>query len=168
MMQTGALNIPVGQAAYVQYMNAGATAMALRRWADAVAAYGAALRLVPNSVDATVGLAQAETNLARELKNRTALTQLLERGANQYRQGNYADSARAYKDALLIDPDNAIAIAGLRQARYSEHMAAGNNNMRSKNYTTAMRDFEAALREVPGDPAATQSWQQARALSMKK
>lgn len=168
MMRTAGSNLQAGQAAYLQYMNAALAAMQIGRWRDAAANYALALTIMPNSLDAVLGLWQAEANLDRERKDRAALVQLLERGRLAYQQGRYADAIRAYKDALLIDPENAAALNGLRQSRYAEHMAAGNNNMRNKQYTAAMRDFEAAMRELPGDSSATQSWQQARSLSMKK
>lgn len=161
------LDLQTLQAAYLRYMNAAAIAMQAGRYADAVGNYTEALRLVPTSPDAALGLRQAQVNLDREIRNRASYNQAMDRAANAYKQGRFADAVRHYQDALALYPDDMAATAGLHQARYAQYIAAGNADMQGKKYADAVRDYENALREMPGDLAAARALAQARALAAK-
>jgi predicted Zn finger-like uncharacterized protein len=149
-------------AAYDRLMATGAAAMRGRRFADAVLAYTEALRLVPNDPLAAQGLRDAQAGADRRARRRVALDRQLQAGAAALQQQQYADAIRAFKAALDLDPDNAAAQDGLRQARYADAMTEGWRALNARRRQDAVRFFEDALKEKPGDPQATTALQQAK------
>ena len=103
-----------GQAAYTRFMTAGTQALAANRFADAASAFTEALRLAPNDGDATKGLAIAQAALAR-IANYDGFMTIAAAAMNKKL---YRDAVAAYRDALLAVPDDPLAIAGIRQAKY--------------------------------------------------
>ena len=61
---------------------------------------------------------------------------------------------------------SSAALEGLRQAGYSQAMAAGDADMRAQHYDAAVSAFQDALRNRPGDRTAASCLIQARALAL--
>ena len=91
----------------------------------------------------------------------------------------YPEAAAAAKQALAAKPDDPTALkiladaekqieaaAGAMEARkkqYADLMAAGQKAMQGRDFPNAVAAYEAALRVVPRDPAATKALTDARA-----
>jgi cytochrome c-type biogenesis protein CcmH/NrfG len=158
-------NLKTAQVAYLQFMTQGAAALRTQRFADAVQAYTAALRLVPNDPDALQGLRDAQAGLGGAAPVAIDFDRELQRGLVDLQQKRFGDAIKHFKRALKVRPDSPQALQGLSQARYGDAMSDGRAAMNARRYAEAVRSFEDALREMPGDFAATTALRQARALS---
>ncbi|HYT87847.1 MAG TPA: hypothetical protein VEL76_03935 [Gemmataceae bacterium] len=144
----------------------GQAAMAAKRYADAVKAYGDALKLIPN--DPTVTQRLREANTALEASRKTApppppnpaYVAQMQAGAAQEKQQKFADALKAYQAALKIVPGDAKAT---ERVRYTTHMAEGQRLHVARQFAAAVREYEAALQLVPNDPAATAALKRAKA-----
>jgi len=153
----------VAQTAYAQYMQAGQAALQLKGYIDARTAFANALTIIPNDPAALAGLATAnyalhmiEGNAALEAKK-------------------YVLAVKEFEAALIDAPGDLTAAAALKQAKamatqaavdadYALRMQAGQAFLQKKKYADAMVEFEAALQDKPGDPAAAAALKQARAM----
>jgi hypothetical protein len=88
-----------------------------------------------------------------------AFTEQMQAGAAFEKQDRYADARRCYLAALQITAGNAAA---LWRADYALHMDNGLAARKAGHKPDAAREFEAALRSAPNDPAAMRYLQQAR------
>jgi tetratricopeptide (TPR) repeat protein len=151
-----------GQAAYNRFMLAGAQAMSLNRFGDAATAFTEALRLAPNDPAATKGLADAQAALARIADYNRFMTI----GNAALNKKAYNDAVAAFRDALVALPDDPVAIAGLKQAKYQRAMVDGEKAMLAipKKFNEAIADYELALKEIPGDKTAKEQLSNARYL----
>jgi len=103
--------------------------------------------------------------------SRPAFDQQMSNGNNALQKRQYANAVQAFTQALNLFPNDPQAQLGLQQANaglnqgdYQNHMAAGQAALQGKRYRDAVREFEAALLDVPGDPAASNGLRQASAL----
>jgi superkiller protein 3 len=152
-----------GQAEYTRLMKLGDAAMRAQRYSDAMQAYAAALKLVPNDQAAMQGLAQAQQALAALAAVQAAYDKYMQAGAAALQLKRYNDARRAFSDALKVVPNDPAALVGLRDANYGHHMADGHAAVDAKNFAKAVREFEAALVDIPNDPAAAAALKQAKA-----
>lgn len=74
----------------------------------------------------------------------------------------FAEAARAYREALRFLPGEARAAAGLRNAEFQQHLAAGRKALDAKQYAAAGHEFEEALKLEPGNAEAAALLQRAR------
>jgi tetratricopeptide (TPR) repeat protein len=164
-------NIRAGRAAYVRFMLQGQQAMQTLRFLDAVRCFREALRLVPGDLNALRGLRDAEVMAGpaalvppMPATPEVSVTAILKAGTAALAERKYADAVRAFTEVLQVAPDNAVAQAGLHQAKYGKAMADGQAGLLAGRAQAAINSFEAALKEMPGDAAATAGLRQARAL----
>ena len=150
--------------AFQRYMVAGATAMAAKSYAAAVNAYTGALRLDPTNAEVMRLLANANAALVRTAKGQAEYNRLIKLGAAALDSNRYADAYRAFRDALKLVPDDAVATDGLSKAKYGRAMVDGLQALRLKRKADAVRFFEAALVEVPDDFQAKSGLQKAKML----
>jgi tetratricopeptide (TPR) repeat protein len=155
------------QASYIAAMQRAALAMRALTYDDAVLAYAAALRLVPNDPLAAAGLADAQRAVADAVRRRADWDALVKAGTAAAKQRKYADAAKAFKDALRIQPNNPQADAVRSMFRYNDNMADGFTALNARRYQDAIRHFQAALAEVPNDASAMAALTRARNLSPK-
>lgn len=151
------------QADYERLMQLGQAALRVKRFPDAIRAFGDALKVAPNDGAALAGLREA------------SYSQNMTEGDAALRAKRFADAVREFQAALNDVPDDRNAMAGLKQAQagldaqqdrkedYDKHMRAGANAMQQRRFADAIREFENALREVPNDPNAMVALKQARA-----
>jgi tetratricopeptide (TPR) repeat protein len=92
-------------AEYARQMGAGATFEKQQKYAEAVAAYKEALRLMPGDAKATAALESAE------------FAQHMAAGRSAQAAKHFADAVREYEEALKLEPGNAEATAALKRAK---------------------------------------------------
>jgi epidermal growth factor receptor substrate 15 len=153
----------VAQTAYAQYIQTGQAALQLKGYADARVAFANALTVVPNDPAALAGLAAANYGL-HMLEGNAALE-----------AKKYGDAMAAFQAALIDAPGDPTATATLKQAKalagaaaveadYNLQMQNGQALMQKKKYGEAVKAFETALQDKPGDTAATAALKQAQAM----
>ncbi len=92
---------PAPPPAYTQQMQLGAALEKQQKYADALKAYQAALKVVPNDPAAT---------------QRSEYARQMDAGLTALRAGKKPDAARAFESALKVAPKDEAATAGLQQA----------------------------------------------------
>jgi tetratricopeptide (TPR) repeat protein len=143
------------KADYTRLMAQGQAAMAGKHYADAVKAYGEALKVMPNDPAATKAHkdAQAALDASKAPPPPPAeYTRHMDAAAALEKQQKYADAVPAYKAALKLLPNDPKATAG---ADFAQHMADGQKALAARKFPDAVRDFEAALKVMPGNADAT-------------
>ena len=80
----------------------------------------------------------------------------------------FAEARDAFNEAVKLMPNHPQAAAVSRQARYADAMAQGTTAMNQRRYGEAVRQFQAALGEVPNDALAQNLLARARALNKDK
>jgi cytochrome c-type biogenesis protein CcmH/NrfG len=90
---------------YTNQMWAGAGFETQQKYAEAVAAYKEALRLMPDDAKALVGLRNAQFGLH------------MAAGRSAQAAKHFADAVREYEEALKFQPGNAEAAAALKRAK---------------------------------------------------
>jgi tetratricopeptide (TPR) repeat protein len=162
-------DLQAGQAAFDRFMANGTQAMNQNRYADAVASFTEALRVVPTDPNAQKGLADAQTALANAQLQQNALAarkadydRFMLLATTAMNKKLFNDAVAAYRDALVALPEDPLAIAGLHQAKYLRGMADGDRAITLKKFGEAARFYEEALKELPGDRAAREQLAVAR------
>jgi tetratricopeptide (TPR) repeat protein len=143
------------KADYARLMAQGQTAMAGKHYADAVKAYGEALKVMPNDPAATKAHkdAQAALDASKAPPPPPAeYTRHMDTAAALEKQQKYADAVSAYKAALRVVPNDPKATAG---ADFAQHVADGQKALAARKFPDAVREFEAALKVMPGNADAT-------------
>jgi tetratricopeptide (TPR) repeat protein len=74
----------------------------------------------------------------------------LDEGAQRLARGEYAEAEAAFERALLWEPGNEEADAGLRGARVGKHIEAGDARRGSGDLLEALAEYRAALAIDPG------------------
>jgi tetratricopeptide (TPR) repeat protein len=162
---------------------AGKASLGKKEYAEAAKAFRAALSLEPENAEAKRLLAEAEKMLAAKppapavdlkMKEReAAYGAAMQRGGEALKAKRYADAERAYDDALKQKPGDAAAIKGKRdavelakqpappppvdprKAAYQKAMGEAKALAGQKKYAEAIKAYDAALAQMPKDPAAT-------------
>ena len=170
---------------FASFMGKGETAEAQKNYEQALTYYTKALELKPNNAEALAKKQNAENMIlyaeqqrkeqerlaaAEAEKQRKAQIQsLINTGNQQITDKKYADAENTFNQVLVLDPNNATAteklgvIAGFYEEiqrqkveNYNNAMAEGRYAMDSWNYAEAIRQYNIALTNKPGDEAATQ------------
>jgi tetratricopeptide (TPR) repeat protein len=157
-------NARTAQAAYQRYMEQALLAMEALRYADAVAAYNEALRLVPGDIDAAEGLRRARRRMERETRGRAEFDRAMRAATNALARRQFTEAERFFNDALRVLPDDPRATRGLRDARYGRFMLEGQRALAARRKQEAIDAFQSALEEKPGDPVAQDGLRRARML----
>lgn len=158
---------------YQLALGAGRAALKAKNYSAAVNAYKEAVRLIPD--DAT-----AKTELAEAVRLQTQA--LYEAAVGKARQAmtakRYAEAVKGYDQALQLRPGDLAAIDGKRaaaealkkrtpvappvdpkktalQEAYGKAMAQARAALKAGHYTEALKDYDAALKLLPNDRAAT-------------
>jgi tetratricopeptide (TPR) repeat protein len=153
------------QADYARLMTQGQTAMAAKRYDEAVKAYNDALKLMPGDAAATRALGEATR--AHEASKTppkpapppAAYTRSMQNGAAFDKQQKWADAVKWYKEALKAVPGDA---KGTAAESFSQHMDNGQKLAAAKKFADAAKEYEAALKLVPNQPDAASALKRAK------
>jgi tetratricopeptide (TPR) repeat protein len=148
-------NIRLTRIAYQRYIDQAILAEQAGRWADAVAAYNEALRLIPADAAATLALEKAQRRVNRLVNRTVNYDKYMSAGNKALATRQYGDAVRYFTDALRALPDDPQAAAGLSKARYERFMEEGKRALGANRKAEAIKAFEGALDEKPGDAQAT-------------
>jgi hypothetical protein len=145
------------QLGYAQRMNQAAVALLDGRYTDAHHYYAEALDLAPPA-DLAAATACPPTPSAVYASPLP--------GHGFAWRARRAPSPACVPTAQPTPSASSAALEGLRQAGYSQAMAAGDADMRAQHYDAAVSAFQDALRNRPGDRIAASCLIQARALAL--
>jgi tetratricopeptide (TPR) repeat protein len=148
------------QEAYLTYMLDGELAMSRGRYTDAVAAYQAALQLVPGDLEVQRLLRSARIGadaMIRYERQLATATQAL-------RARRYAEALAAYRAAGKLLPDDPAWRKGISDTQYTQAMQAGQLALSQRKRNEAIAAFEAALAARVADPLAQRGLEAARRL----
>ena len=170
---------------FANFISKGENAESTKNYELALSYYAKALELKPNNADALAKKENAEnmilyTEQQRKEQERLAAAEaekqrkeqiqsLISTGNQQLTSKQYAEAEQTFNQVLVLDPNNAVAteklglIAGFyeeiqrqKQENYSRAMSEGQYAMDSRNFAEAIRQYNIALTNKPGDEAATQ------------
>lgn len=170
---------------FANFISKGENAESAKNYELALSYYAKALELKPNNADALAKKENAEnmilyTEQQRKEQERLAAAEaekqrkeqiqsLISTGNQQLTSKQYAEAEQTFNQVLVLDPNNAVAteklglIAGFyeeiqrqKQENYSRAMSEGQYAMDSRNFAEAIRQYNIALTNKPGDEAATQ------------
>lgn len=170
---------------FANFISKGENAESTKNYELALSYYAKALELKPNNADALAKKKNAEnmilyTEQQRKEQERLAAAEaekqrkeqiqsLISTGNQQLTSKQYAEAEQTFNQVLVLDPNNAVAteklglIAGFyeeiqrqKQENYSRAMSEGQYAMDSRNFAEAIRQYNIALTNKPGDEAATQ------------
>jgi tetratricopeptide (TPR) repeat protein len=155
--------IQQNQIAYFQAIQQANTAMALRRYGDALIAYSAALAIVPNDPLATVGAIDAQRGLQIQNVRQIEYDALVNQGVALLKAQRYAEAARTLESALRLVRPPAIVDPQIQSLTlYADAMAQGLAALHARQFPLAAQMFQRALVALPGDLAAQSGLQKAR------
>jgi tetratricopeptide (TPR) repeat protein len=173
---------------YQQAIQHGKTALAAKKYDEAIKAFADAGKLMPGDKDAAALLKEAENAKAaadaearkkqEEAKRREEFNRLITQAQAATTARNHADAVKFYTEALKLQPGDAQAVKGLKdaqqaldaakappppppppppnpQAEYAKHMQAGAAADKQKKFDDAVKAYKEALRQVPNDAKAT-------------
>jgi tetratricopeptide (TPR) repeat protein len=166
--------------AFARLMRQAEDALTKKHYVEAEKSYGDALKLYPEDADAKTGLVAAKTSaLAAEAvtaqaeedheKRQTEVARLLEQGKTAMGRKEFAAAVRVFTVAKQLAPedadvrkalDDALAAADAdavekqKLADYQKHLDAGRTAMTAQRFDDAVKEFQAALKVLPGDATA--------------
>lgn len=164
------------QAEYQTHMDAARTAMSGERYADALAEYQAALRLLPDDNAALRGVQAAQGRLddgRDRSKGKGAFGNWMDKARAALRAKRFDEAVASLRGALQLSPDDAEAkqllkdaMRGQRTARaaYEELMGQAEAARSAGRFEEAARDYSEALKVRPGDEAATRGFRAAQGV----
>lgn len=170
---------------FANFISKGESAESAKNYELALSYYINALELKPNNADALAKKKNAEdmilyTEQQRKEQERLAAAEaerqrkeqiqsLINTGNQQITSKQYAEAEQTFNQVLALDPNNVVAteklgvIAGFyeeiqrqKQENYNRAMSEGQYAMDSRNFAEAIRQYNIALTNKPGDEAATQ------------
>lgn len=170
---------------FANFISKGESAESAKNYELALSYYVNALELKPNNADALAKKKNAEdmilyTEQQRKEQERLAAAEaerqrkeqiqsLINTGNQQITSKQYAEAEQTFNQVLALDPNNVVAteklgvIAGFyeeiqrqKQENYNRAMSEGQYAMDSRNFAEAIRQYNIALTNQPGDEAATQ------------
>ena len=170
---------------FAGFMNKGEKAEGENNFESALSYYVKALELKPNNAEALAKKKNAEDMILyleqqrkeqerlaaaeAEKQRKVQIQNLINAGNQQITDKKYAEAEQTFNQILALDPNNATAteklgvIAGFyeeiqrqKQENYSRAMSEGQYAMDSRNFPEAIRQYNIALTNKPGDEAAIQ------------
>jgi tetratricopeptide (TPR) repeat protein len=160
------------QQEYSLHLQAARTALAAKKWTEALKEATAALDRKPGDAAANDLIKQAQAGSAADVaeqKKRDDFNRLLGQGKAALAAKKYPEAEKAFADALKLFPNDPEALKGQReaadahkiqdaerqkQAQYEAHLKAVQAALALKKWDDAIREAGAALDQKPGDPAA--------------
>ena len=167
------------------YISKGDNAEAGNNYELALSFYDKALEIKPNNADALAKKKNAEdmilyqeqqrkeqerlAAIEAEKQRKAQIQNLINTGNQQLMDKQYAEAETTFNEVITLDPGNAIAtdkltiIAGhyeeilrQKQENYQNAMSEGDYAYASRNYGEAIRQYNIALTNKPGDELANQ------------
>ena len=170
---------------FANFIGKGENAESAKNYELALSYYNKALELKPNNAEALAKKKNAEDMILyaeqqrkeqerlaaaeAEKQRKERIQNLINAGNQQLISKQYAEAELSFNQVLTLDPNNAIAteklgiIAGFyeeiqrqKQENYNRAMSDGQYAMDSRNFAEAIRQYNIALTNKPGDEAANQ------------
>ena len=170
---------------FANFIGKGENAESAKNYDLALSYYNKALELKPNNAEALAKKKNAEDMILyaeqqrkeqerlaaaeAEKQRKERIQNLINAGNQQLTSKQYAEAELSFNQVLTLDPNNAIAteklgiIAGFyeeiqrqKQENYNRAMSDGQYAMDSRNFAEAIRQYNIALTNRPGDEAANQ------------
>ena len=170
---------------FANFIGKGENAESAKNYELALSYYNKALELKPNNAEALAKKKNAEDMILyaeqqrkeqerlaaaeAEKQRKERIQNLINAGNQQLTSKQYAEAELSFNQVLTLDPNNAIAteklgiIAGFyeeiqrqKQENYNRAMSDGQYAMDSRNFAEAIRQYNIALTNKPGDEAANQ------------
>ena len=170
---------------FENYIAKGENAEVAKNYELALSYYDKALEIKPNNADALAKKKNAEdmilyqeqqrkeqerlAAIEAEKQRKAQIQSLINTGNQQLTEKKYAEAETTFNKVLTLDPNNATAteklgiIAGFyeeiqrqRQENYQNAMSEGDYAYASRNYAEAIRQYNIALNNKPGDNIANQ------------
>lgn len=170
---------------FANFIGKGENAENSKNYELALTYYNKALELKPNNAEALAKKKNAEDMIMyaeqqrkeqerlaaaeAEKQRKERIQNLINTGNKQLTSKQYAEAELSFNQVLTLDPNNAVAteklgiIAGFyeeiqrqKHENYNRAMSDGQYAMDSRNYAEAIRQYNIALTNKPGDEAATQ------------
>lgn len=170
---------------FESFMSNGENAEVSKNYELALSYYNKALEIKPNNADALTKKKNAEdmilyqeeqrkeqerlAAIEAEKQRKANIQNLINTGNQQLTDKKYAEAETSFNQVLALDPNNATAteklaiIAGFyeeiqrqRQENYQNAMSEGDYAFTSRNYAEAIRQYNIALTNKPGDAIANQ------------
>ena len=170
---------------FANFMGKAENAEGLKNYELALSYYVKALELKPNNAEASSKKKNAEDMIMyleqqkkeqerlaaveAEKQRKAQIQNLINTGNQQLTDKKYAEAEQTFNQILTLDPSNAVAtekitvIAGFyeeiqrqKQENYNRAMSEGQYAMDSRNFAEAIRQYNIALTNKPGDDIATQ------------
>ncbi len=170
---------------FANFISKGESAESAKNYELALSYYNKALELKPNNAEALAKKKNAEDMIMyaeqqrkeqerlaaaeAEKQRKERIQNLINTGNQQLTSKQYAEAELSFNQVLALDPNNAVAteklgiIAGFyeeiqrqKQENYNRAMSDGQYAMDSRNFAEAIRQYNIALTNKPGDEAANQ------------
>ena len=170
---------------FENYISKGENAEAVKNYELALSFYDKALEIKPNNTDALAKKKNAEdmilyqeqqrkeqerlAAIEAEKQRQAQIQNLINTGNQQLTNRQYAEAETTFNQVLTLDPNNAIATDKLtiiashyeeiqrqRQENYQNAMSEGDYAYASRNYAEAIKQYNIALTNKPGDETANQ------------
>lgn len=147
-----------------QLMQQGRTALAAKKFAEALKAFESAQTLFPNDADAAKAVADARKAMdaakpPMPMGKPAAYARQMEQGVAQEKLGRYDQALVAYKAALRLVPNDADAD---KKSDFCQFMVDGDKAMKARKFADARTAFESALKLFPNDANAKAALQRAK------
>jgi tetratricopeptide (TPR) repeat protein len=156
---------------YKLAMEGGEKALKARNYRGAMNSFREALRLLPGDAKAQAAFANAESLLRAETMSADKLAAYKKAyadGQALLKARKFAEALKAFDQALVAKPGDLDAIEGKRQAQegmkppttdprkvaYDKAMTSARALVKAGKHAEALRDFDEALKQMPGDKAA--------------
>lgn len=178
---------------FAALVNKAANAEGFGNFELAISFYDQALDLKPGNQEAISKKEEAQKSLLRqqqlakeqerlaaieaEKQRQATIQNLINTGNQQLIDKKYAESEQTFNELLILDPNNATALAQLKviegfyeeiqlqkAENYNLAMTAGSEAIAAENFQEALRQFNIALANKPNDEAATRQLAAAQQL----
>lgn len=154
------------QMEYQTHIDSAKLAMTAKRYQEAIQAYAAAQKVLPNDAAAVAGQKQAEDRLKdqeEKVKVQNQYSGLMERANFALKNRRYDSAIEGFEAALKLVPEDREARTALRETQqakkngrgeFNKLMAQGNNALQNQRIEEAARAYSGAAALFPEDATA--------------